>query len=68
MFLIREKFDSSQAFLLAEDIDIFVIVYLDDILVYTEDPRLPHIDAVRWILEQLRKHGLYANFKKCRFH
>ena len=48
--------------------DIFVIVYLDDILVYTEDPGQPHVDAVRWVLEQLRKHGLFANLKKCCFH
>ena len=54
--------------ILAEKLDIFVIVYLDDILIYTEDPGQPHVDAVRWVLEQLRKHGLFANLKKCRFH
>ena len=54
--------------ILAEKLDIFVIVYLDDILVYTEDPGQPHVDAVRWVLEQLRRHGLFANLKKCRFH
>ena len=26
------------------------------------------MDVVRWVLEQLRKHGLYTNLKKCRFH
>ena len=54
--------------ILAEKLDIFVVVYLDDILIYTEDPGRPHVEAVRWVLEQLRKHGLYANLKKCRFH
>ena len=54
--------------ILAEKLDIFVIVYLDDILIYTEDPGQGHVDAVRWVLEVLRKYGLYANFKKCRFH
>ena len=54
--------------ILTEKLDIFVIVYLDDILVYTEDPGQPHIDVVHWVLEQLRKHGLYANLKKCCFH
>ncbi len=54
--------------LLAKKLDIFVVVYLDDILIYTEDPGRPHVDAVWWVLEQLRKHGLYANLKKCRFH
>ncbi len=33
-----------------------------------EDPGQPHVEAVRWVLDQLRKHGLYANLKKCRFH
>ena len=33
--------------ILAEKLDIFVIVYLDDILIYTEDPGQPHIEAVR---------------------
>ncbi len=53
--------------ILAEKLDIFVVVYLDDILVYTKDPGQPHVDAVRWVLEQLQKHGLYANLKKCQF-
>ena len=54
--------------ILAEKLDIFVIVYLDDILIYTEDPGQPHVEAVRWVLDQLRKYLLFANLKKCRFH
>ena len=54
--------------ILAEKLDVFVIVYLDDILIYTEDPGQPHVDAVRWVLDQLRKYFLFANLKKCRFH
>ncbi len=54
--------------ILAEKLDIFVVVYLDDILIYTKDPDRSHMDAVRWVLEQLQKHGFYANLKKCRFH
>ena len=54
--------------ILAEKLDIFVIVYLDDILIYTKDPGQPHVEAVRWVLDQLRKHSLFANLKKCRFH
>ena len=52
----------------AEKLNIFVIVYLDDILIYTKDDRIGHIAAVQWVLEQLRKFSLYANLKKCRFH
>ena len=54
--------------ILAEKLDIFVIVYLDDILIYTDDDGDGHVLAVRWVLEQLRKFSLFANLKKCRFH
>ena len=54
--------------ILAEKLDVFVIVYLDDILIYTEDPGQGHVEAVRWVLDVLRRHGLFANLKKCRFH
>ena len=33
--------------ILAEKLDIFVIVYLDDILIYTEDLGQPHVKAMR---------------------
>ena len=32
--------------ILAEKFNIFVIVYLDDILIYTKDPGQPHVKAV----------------------
>ena len=54
--------------ILAEKLDIFVIVYLDDILIDTKDPRKTHIKAVWWILKVFRKYSLYANLKKCYFH
>ena len=54
--------------ILAKKLDIFVIVYLDDILIYTKDPGQPHVEAVRWVLDKLRKHSLFANLKKCWFH
>ena len=54
--------------ILAEKLDIFVVVYLDDILIYTKDSGQPHVEAVRWVLDQLRKHSLFTNLKKCRFY
>ena len=54
--------------IMAAKLDIFVIVYLDDILIYTEDSRQPHVAAVCWILDQRRKHSLFAILKKCLFH
>ena len=54
--------------ILAEKLDIFIIVYLDDILIYTEDQGRGHVEAVRWVLDILRKNSLYANLKKYWFH
>ncbi len=54
--------------MIAEKLDIFVVVYLDDILIYTKDLGQPHMEAIRWILKQLRKHGPYTNLKTCWFY
>ena len=51
--------------ILAEKLDIFVIVYLHDILIYIEDQGQGHVEAVWWVLNLLRKNGLFANLKKC---
>ena len=49
-------------------LDIFVVVYLDNIFTYTDDDGDGHVAAVQWVLEQFRKFLLFANLKKCRFH
>ena len=54
--------------ILTEKLDIFIIIYLDDILIYIKDPGQSHIKAVCKVLDQLRKHSLFANLKKCRFY
>ena len=51
-----------------ERLDIFVIMYLDDILIYTGDDGDGHVAAIWWVLEQLKKFLLFANLKKHRFH
>ena len=51
-----------------EKLDIFIIVYLDNILIYTEDEKDGHVAAIQGVLEQLMKFLLYANLKKCRFY
>ena len=50
--------------ILAEKLDLFVIVYLDNIFIYTEDQRWGYVKAVWWVLDILRKNGLFANLKK----
>ena len=54
--------------ILTENLDIFVIVYLDDILTYIEDQGQSHVEAVQWVLVLPRKNGLFTNLKKCQFH
>ena len=54
--------------ILAEKLDIFVIVYLDDILINSRDPGQSHVEAVRQVLDQLWKYSLFPNLKKCRFY
>ena len=52
----------------AEKLDIFVIVYLDDIPVYTKDQGKSHMEAVWWVLHILKKNSLFTNLKKYQFH
>ena len=54
--------------ILTKKLNVFIIIYLDDILIYTEDVGQAHVNTVYWVLEELRKHGLFANLKKCQFH
>ena len=54
--------------IVAEKLDIFVIVYLNGILIYTDNDGNGHVVAVRWVLEQLKKFLLFANLKKFWFH
>ena len=48
-------------------LDVFVVIYLDDILVYSQDEK-EHVKHVSEVLQQLQKNGLYANGKKCLFY
>jgi hypothetical protein len=52
---------------LMEYLDDFCTAYLDDILIYSENP-LDHKEHVRKVLLRLRKAGLQADIKKCEFN
>src|ERR1700730_11010352 len=48
-------------------LDTFMVVYLDDILIYSEDPK-QHVKHVQEVLQRLRENGLFLNPVKCEFH
>lgn len=47
-------------------LDVKVIVYLDDIMVFSRTRR-QHIDDVKAVLQRLREHHLWAKPEKCQF-
>ena len=49
-----------------EYLDKFVVVFIDDILVYSKNEE-EHEEHLRLVLQKLRKHQLYTKFSKCEF-
>ena len=49
-----------------EFLDKFVVVFIDDILIYSKTEE-EHEEHLRLVLEKLREHQLYAKFSKCAF-
>ncbi|KAF8756857.1 hypothetical protein RHS01_03817 [Rhizoctonia solani] len=48
-------------------IDVTVVIYLDDILIFSEDPK-DHPGHVREVLSRLMKNQLFCKLLKCHFH
>ena len=50
--------------ILKEYLDEFVIVFLDDILIYSQTIE-DHVQPLRRLLDKLKQHHLYAKASKC---
>ena len=60
-----------QAFInttLREHLDIFIIAYLDDILIYTKRTLEDHIQLVNKVLKALQGADIRLRPEKCEFH
>jgi hypothetical protein len=51
---------------LMEYMDKFVVVFIEDIPIYTKKKE-EHEEHMRFVLEKLRANQLYAKFSKCKF-
>ena len=51
----------------ADMIDVSIVMYLDDILVYSDDPK-QHSAHIREVLTRLHWNWLYTWADKCEFH
>jgi hypothetical protein len=49
-----------------QELDKFVVVFIDDILIYSKNPK-DHAQHLHVILQRLRDRHLYAKFFKCEF-
>jgi hypothetical protein len=53
--------------MLEEGLYIFVVVYLDNVLIYTKGTLKDHIEKVKWVLQQYEKCDMLFNLKKYKF-
>jgi hypothetical protein len=53
-------------FVFMTELDKFVVVFIDDILIYSKNEE-EHAKHLRIVLQRLRDHKLYAKFSKCEF-
>jgi Reverse transcriptase (RNA-dependent DNA polymerase) len=51
----------------ADLLDVCVVVYLDNILIYSNNPS-SHQDHVKEVLQRLHQHNLFAREDKCEFY
>jgi hypothetical protein len=59
-------FQSYINFALRKFLDVFVVIYLNDILIYSQNEE-EHTNHVRLVLKRLRKYKLFAKLSKCDF-
>ena len=64
---VPTQFRAHKQTIFSDLLDIFVVIYLDDILIFPKKLE-EHQAIVREVLCRLQQHSLYAKASKCRFH
>jgi hypothetical protein len=59
-------FQSYINFILRKFLNVFVVIYLNDILIYSQNEE-EHTNHVQLVLKRLRKYKLFAKLSKCDF-
>ena len=67
LFNIPTSFQGYINKILAKKLDIFIIVYLNDIFIYIKDPSQSQVEAVRWLLNILKRYRQFTNLKSVNF-
>ena len=53
--------------MLREHLNEFIIVYLDNIIIYSDSEK-EHEKHVKWVLKKLHKKNIPIAIEKCKFH
>src|SRR5436309_15888780 len=53
---------------LQEYLDVFVVAYLDDVLIYSAGTLKEHIQDVKKVMKKLQKNDFQLKIEKCEFH
>jgi len=53
--------------ILYEKIDHSIVIYIDNILIYTQTEE-EHVELMHWVLKRLSENGLYINIDNCIFY
>lgn len=68
LFNVLVSFQSYINKILIKKLNIFIIVYLNNIFIYINNLKQGYINIVQFILEVLKKYSFYTNFKKYHFY
>ena len=68
LFNVQASFQSYINKILAKKFHVFIMVYLDNIFIYTKDECQSLVEIIQWVLNLLKKNGLFTKLEKSQFY